>query len=123
MKNKLLVAFLLAAVMAVPLAGCEAVGGGEVTLEVLNPVGVNVIEPVTPAPRPDTLDGNRIVMTWNQKGNGWMCREAVQKEMEKHITGADYVYFDFRTHAHADLEEIQAIVDLNPDAVITSWNA
>lgn len=91
-----------------------------VKLEVLSPVGVADIKPVTPAPRLNNLEGKRIGLIWNAKPGGEYLLDEVEKLLSAKYKGISFVRMESEQGMSA--EEMIAVLKKAPpvDAVIHS---
>jgi hypothetical protein len=62
-----------------------------VKLEVLSPVGIADIKPVTPANRLSTLEGKKIGLIWNGKPGGEYLLDEVEKQLSAKYKSATFV--------------------------------
>ncbi len=91
-----------------------------VKLEVLSPVGIADIKPVTPAPRLNTLEGKKIGLIWNVKPGGEFLLDEIEKQLSAKYKGMTFVRMQSEQGMAA--EEMIAVLKGAPpvDAVVHS---
>ena len=96
--------------------------------ELIVPEGVPYVEPVTPAPRLDTLEGKTVVLRWNGKRNGDRVLDRVAELLAQQVPGAQVVKMykvdpstaETSASDSASARIAQKAVDLGADIVIAA---
>jgi hypothetical protein len=60
-----------------------------ISLEVLNPIASMEVKRVVPVPRPEKLNGKRILLYWNRKLHADIAVDQVKKQLEKRFAGLE----------------------------------
>jgi hypothetical protein len=105
-----------------------AAAGGEQEWELLNPEGIQKIEPMKLASRISSLDGKTIALRWNSKNNGDLFLNKVAELLAKEVPTAKLIKLwevDPKSVGQAgSVENAKArakkIAELKPDIVIAS---
>jgi len=61
--------------------------------ELVDPAGATKVEPMTLAPRIDTLQGKTVGLKWNQKPNGNLFLDRVAKLLQEQVPGVKIIKF------------------------------
>jgi len=87
-------------------------------VEVLVPAGKAEIKPLKAAIRPNTLDGKRVALHWNEKPGGEFLLAEIKERLSAKYNGIEFVYWPQGTVWRAEIEGF--LKEQTADVVIVS---
>jgi hypothetical protein len=91
----------------------EKTAANEVTLSILNPIGVVEVQLEAPAPRLEDLTGKRVGLFWNTKMRGDLALRKVEELLKQRFSGMEFTWFEQKTYAEGlrpmDIETIRGM--------------
>ncbi|MDD4402169.1 MAG: hypothetical protein PHI24_09920 [Desulfitobacteriaceae bacterium] len=132
MKKHKSLAWLLIAVFTVSVFMLSGCGGGSAAEEastwtLVNPEGVQLIEPIELNEHPSSLEGKTVALRWNGKENGNLFLDSVAEQLEKDVTDINVIKLyetmpETNDYGPSKMgpEVIDKVAALEPDLIIGS---